>query len=404
MSLGGVQIPNHVTVYACPYDRSELVGSVVATRSAITDVEAPILSHARFASGGRIIAVDRSGKRVLLLGEDLAVIRVIGREGGGPGEYRDPVAAVVNDDGRVFVADAAGPSMIVYQDDGGFVREDPLPVDFSPYDLAANGVFTYAAGRVMFTTIPSPSRPVVVEYDPTTGGNRVLLQQTPEWFGEPPVYRNSVVELIPRVGPQGNLYIGFKQGNEIWRIIGPDEYEVAVRGCVPEGALQAFRRDDEGASTTLPTPSGTLSLRPPRASYNLLGDFVVLPGERILSRGVLYIDEGGKRSLDLFSASEDGGELLESWSLGPARVVGAWTTMNPNDPTQHLSWASYDGTTHLLRFPNIGHATHSGRTMDDRLTSVALSIFIIVCGMLLLIWLAFSGQRNSRLRNRMKTH
>ena len=69
----------------------------------------------------------------------------------------------------------------------------------------------------------------------------MLLHQTPEWFGEPPVYRNVSVKLIPRVDASGDVYVGFAEGYEIWKITGPEEYEVVVRGCVPEGALDVFR-------------------------------------------------------------------------------------------------------------------------------------------------------------------
>ncbi len=392
----GTQIPNHTTVYACPHDRAGLVGSVYATRSAITDAEAPVLSYARFTPDGGIIGVDRLASRVFLFDEDLTLIRIIGREGPGPGEYQDPVAAVADDVGRVFVTDATGPSMIVYQEDGVFVREDPLPINFSPYGLAADGALAYATGRVLFHTIPAPPRPVLVEYDPNTGGSRVLLRQTPEWFGRPPVYRNGVLELIPQVGPQGDLYIGFIQGYEIWRIIGPDEYEVVVRGCIPEGALRAFLAEDDGTPTNLPMPSSVaLSVRSPRVSYNLLGDFVVLPGERILSRGILYVDEGGARSLDLFALDGDGGRLMASWSLGPEEVLEAWTTINPNAPTQHLTWAPYDGTTSLLRFSDISLVTQSGPTMDARPPFVALLTMVVVGGgVLFLVWLTVIVRRN----------
>ena len=178
----------------------------------------------------------------------------------------------------------------------------------------------------------------------------MLLHQTPEWFGEPPVYRNVSVKLIPRVDASGDVYVGFAEGDEIWKITGPEEYEVVVRGCVPEGALDVFRAEDEAPGRSGP---GGLNLRSgERRSYQVMTDFAVLPDGRMLTRAGLFVDEGGRRSLELYSSG--GGELLGSWSLGPGSILTAWAVMDGNDPTRHLDWAPYDGTTRLVQFPPIG--------------------------------------------------
>ncbi len=316
-----------------------------------------MVSSARFAPDGTIVAVDQSAKRVLILDSDLDIVRDVGRAGPGPGEYDDPVAAVMDDQGRIFVADGAGgvTTVIVYDPDGSFVRQDQLPLYLSPRALATDGQLVYVAGQALFFTDPPPdNRPLLAAYDPTTGETQVMLEQDPDWFGEPPVYRNSFVNLIPRVDALGNICVGFVEGYEIWKITGPNEYDVILRGCVPEGALAVYEADDDdllmGQGSSSFPPGLDLNFRPPRPSYQILSDFAVLSDGYIVTRSVLYVDEAGKRSMELFSGE---GTLERAWSLGPGRLLTGWGVMDGNDPSRQFSWNANNGTSVLGQFPFI---------------------------------------------------
>ena len=260
----------------------------------------------------------------------------------------------MDEHGRVFVADGAGglASVIVYGSDGSFVREDQLQLYLTPRALATDGKVVYVAGQALFWTDPPPdSRPVLAAYDPSTGQTEVLLSQTSEWYGEPPVYRNSFVDLIPKVDAHGNLYIGFVEGYEIWKITGPQEYEVVARGCVPERVLEVYEAEGDGAGRLqgggVPSIPG-LNLRLPRLSYRLLADFNVLPDGGVITRSVIYVDETGRRSMEMFSAE---GELIRAWSLGPGQLLTGWGVMDGSNPARHLSWNMNEGTAMLVEFP-----------------------------------------------------
>ena len=328
-------------VHACPLDRTRVDGSLIAERTSIADVEAPLLSSAQFAPNGMIVGTHRTTREVVVLDADLNVVRTVGPKGWGSGAYMEPMAAVMDERGRVFVADGAG-SVIMYGEDGAFLRRDPLPPSFTPSAMATDGEVVYLTDRGMPRIDSLRRRPVLVAYDPSTGESEVLLHQTPEWFGRPPVYRHRSPTLIPRVDAYGNVYVGFGQGYEIWRITGPEEYEVVVRGCVPEPALRLLQIPDETPGTRVGGPLGF-------GSYQVLADFAVLSDGRVVTRVGLYADGMSRRSLELYSAA---GELLRAWSLGPGRLVSGWAAMDVRDPTRHL-FRDAAGRVWLVQFPTI---------------------------------------------------
>ena len=325
-------------VYACPLDRTRMDGSLIAERTSIADVEAPLLLSARFAPNGTILGIDRTARQVTVLDAELNVVRTIASNGPDFGGYTTVLAAAMDARGRVFIADGAQ-GVIAYGEDGGYLRRDALPPYFVPREMATDGEVVYMTARAWWVG-SQRRRPVLVRYDPSTGESEVLLHQTPEWFGRPPVYRHRSPTLIPRVDAHGNVYVGFGQGYEIWRITGPEEYEVVVRGCVPKPVLRLLRIRDETPDARVGQPLGL-------GSYQALVDFAVLPDGRVVTRSGLQIDETGRRSLELYSPE---GELLRAWSLGPGRLVSGWAAMDRGDPTRHV-FRDAAGKIWLVRFP-----------------------------------------------------
>lgn len=331
--------PEHPVVYACSLEREDLEGTVLAERQIMIEPEAPFVTSAQFTPSGLILGVDRESRQVMLLDQELNVHRVIGREGPGPGEYELPVAATMDETGRIFVADGgrAG-SVVVFREDGSFLRESQLPL--VPTDLTTDGSLVYLSSVARhFAALPSGAKwlpqPLVVAYDPATGESRVLLEFDDSWAGRPPLYWSGRTETIPRIGQDGHLYLAFVQPYEIWRITDTEQHEVVVRGCVPRAAMRMLRAPM--------TPDGQW-----RVDYSIVQDFMVFADGRLLVVNGMHVDDGERRSQDLFSP--DGG-LLRSWTLGPASVLALPSAIDPVHPELRLTWSEYDGTTRLLRFP-----------------------------------------------------
>jgi len=89
---------------------------------------------------GRLSGVAGTGDRIYVLDTSVPTVRVyddggrhimdIGSEGDGPGEFRDPDALLVADDGRVFVRDSRQGRITVFDADGGLIDTRPLDQGF----------------------------------------------------------------------------------------------------------------------------------------------------------------------------------------------------------------------------------------------------------------------------------
>ncbi len=68
--------------------------------------------HVLDRESGRVVVVDREGRH----------LRTVGRQGDGPGEFRQPGAMAVARDGRVVVFDMGHRALLLFGRDGAFVR------------------------------------------------------------------------------------------------------------------------------------------------------------------------------------------------------------------------------------------------------------------------------------------
>lgn len=76
---------------------------------------------------GRIYALDRSSPRVVVFGRDGEYLETLGREGGGPGEFRNPSALTVRDDGTLLVWDTGRGVLSRWSPAGELAGERPVP-------------------------------------------------------------------------------------------------------------------------------------------------------------------------------------------------------------------------------------------------------------------------------------
>lgn len=76
---------------------------------------------------GRYAVADDFQKNVKVFGRDGALLMTIGRDGGGPGEFRSPVGVAVLPGGKLAVADDLRGLLSVFDSSGRYVRGVPLP-------------------------------------------------------------------------------------------------------------------------------------------------------------------------------------------------------------------------------------------------------------------------------------
>ena len=78
--------------------------------------------QASFDEVGNLLVLDAMNKRVVVIGADGQLARVVGREGEGPGEFQSVMAFAVWRDGRIAVPDMGHSAIQVFSRDGGLER------------------------------------------------------------------------------------------------------------------------------------------------------------------------------------------------------------------------------------------------------------------------------------------
>lgn len=119
---------------------------------------------------GSIYVYDAQARQLRKYAADGAFVAVFGREGGGPGEYRNPDGGLaVTADGRVLLRDPGNGRINIYTADGEYVNEARIGGTFS----TSRRLYTDTAGNVYSTIAlnplsdPTERRYGLLRYDPT---------------------------------------------------------------------------------------------------------------------------------------------------------------------------------------------------------------------------------------------
>ena len=78
--------------------------------------------QASFDGAGNLLVLDAANHRVVVIGPDGQLVRLVGREGEGPGEFQSVIAFAVWRDGRIAVPDLGHSAIQVFSPDGGLER------------------------------------------------------------------------------------------------------------------------------------------------------------------------------------------------------------------------------------------------------------------------------------------
>jgi len=106
------------------------------------------------ARDGRMYVFDYPGRRFFLFGADGAIQKVVGRKGGGPGEFLSDNGMVVLRDGRLAILDAQNARLNFFSADGEFQDSWVVPAGFSTND----GVRTDTSGTLFLVRPVTPAR------------------------------------------------------------------------------------------------------------------------------------------------------------------------------------------------------------------------------------------------------
>lgn len=151
---------------------------------------APIarLSGIDRSEAGRLLVGDVSEGNVKLFDHAGRLLRIVGRQGEGPGEFTAPRFPRFGPGGRIYVADAQNPRIQVFDSAGTFLRG--IRLDFAGgvegFEPRADGTFLLAVHR-------EESEAVLVEVDSTGRARREFLRigaVRPQGEPDHPLWRN----------------------------------------------------------------------------------------------------------------------------------------------------------------------------------------------------------------------
>jgi hypothetical protein len=103
---------------------------------------------------GRFWVFDNDSRAIFVFGSDGTLIRRIGREGGGPGEFEQNGGMVLLADGRLAQWDSRNARISFFDSTGSFITSWPVPGGFS----TSNGLYTDAGGALYLRRPVTPPR------------------------------------------------------------------------------------------------------------------------------------------------------------------------------------------------------------------------------------------------------
>ena len=134
---------------------------------------------------GVIYMLDRQVPVIRAYGPDGSYIRDIGREGGGPGEYREPGAIATLPDGRLAVRDPGNTRVSIFSQTGEYLGQTWYPGGFHTSRRLHTDTAGYAYSMVLtnYGTAPWDWEYGLVRIDPVDGIRDTIA--VPRWDYEP---------------------------------------------------------------------------------------------------------------------------------------------------------------------------------------------------------------------------
>lgn len=149
MEVRGIQGPNVEVV------KELVIGTAVATEGPYQFSSIGALTVDR---RGRVFAYDDGSGELRVFDSGGVYIRSVGRQGGGPGEYRHVAGIATTPDGRLAVSDPFNGRIVIYAADGD--RHAHIPWNFGPVVQGLSAVWSDSAGNLILPVDPFSSRSV----------------------------------------------------------------------------------------------------------------------------------------------------------------------------------------------------------------------------------------------------
>ncbi|HET8650337.1 MAG TPA: 6-bladed beta-propeller [Gemmatimonadales bacterium] len=124
------------------------------------------------ATHDTLIVFDQGDLSLKVLTQDGRLLRKIGRQGSGPGEFQHPVAIVRSTDGSIVLADEALSRLTWYAIDGKLVRTVALPETPSKVVALAGGQIAVSGRDPLTFSVYAPTGKIAGKFELHVGDSR----------------------------------------------------------------------------------------------------------------------------------------------------------------------------------------------------------------------------------------
>lgn len=224
---------------------------------------------AEFSPNGRLLILDSHHSSVRVFGADGSFVQELGRQGGGPGEFRRPGDMTFGPDGNLYVLDGQNKRVSVFRlTDGEYEFADSFTLGAGSQSICSldGRLYSSAGYGRSFIQAYSLDGDKMADFGSVAGGNQLVRIGRSE--GELACV-NSASAVVLATSRTGRLYAFSAKGDSLWtgRLEGFRAQEITAR---PGGVSYSGGRD--GIDVT-------------RSIVSLAGETLIIQTEHYTSTG-----------------------------------------------------------------------------------------------------------------------
>lgn len=216
-------------------------------------------------AAGNLYVLDAAAKHIVVFDSTGALLRTMGREGGGPGEMRWPITLVVAPDGRAAAFDIGKGGLVWFGREGAILDPVPLQGLYSGGAMHATAHALLLSSRIWNDDPTDPGRQELLS---VAGDDTVHLVSVPSPPGKAVQFKScgmSISGMTPIFSPSvrwaaadDRVAVTAVTGYEVMLLMGSDTTHLLRRPLEPEPATAAAAAEQVGDKFRVMSSAGEI--------------------------------------------------------------------------------------------------------------------------------------------------